>query len=75
MIDRTLLEDIGFEKGSGWDHEVWVYEGDFWVHYSNDFFGLPGQQINGNTATRKEFFKMFIAQIEKSIMESARVIF
>jgi len=33
MIDLGLLKDLGFEKGKGWDHEVWTYKGMCWVHY------------------------------------------
>ena len=72
MIDRQLLRDMGFEEGSGWDHEVWVYEGDFWVHFGGEFSGLDGRQIDGNADSRKEFFAMFIKQVERSIMENAR---
>lgn len=60
MLDRELLQDIGFERGTGWDHEVWVYHGNFWVHFGGGFGGLEGCQIDGNTASRKEFFKMFL---------------
>lgn len=75
MLDRQLLAGIGFEIGSGWDHEVWVYDGYFWVHYGGEFGGLEGQQIDGNTATNKEFFAMFLEAVRKEIMDSAIVMF
>ena len=74
MIDKEILKDIGFEKGTGWEHEVWVYNGDFWVHYDGEFSGLKGQQISGS-ASNGEFFEMFIENIERQIMERARVSF
>ncbi len=74
MIDRDLLKDMGFELGSGWDHEVWVYDGDFWVHFGGEFGGIEGRQIS-STATRKEFFEMFIDAIRDVVMESATVRF
>lgn len=63
MIDRELLEDIGFLIGNGWDHEVWVYDGNFWVH-----FGGTIDETNNhvhNTVTRKKFFEAFISAIRK----------
>ena len=59
MIDKKMLKDMGFIKGDGWEHEVWVYNGDFWVHFNSEFAGLEGQQISGG-ATRVEFFKMLL---------------
>lgn len=64
MIDRRLLGQMGFRKGVGWDHEVWVYDGDFWVHYGGEFSGLDGKQIYANSSL-KEFFKMFIKNIKE----------
>ena len=69
MINKDLLKSIGFIKGSGWEHEVWVYEGDFWVHFGDDFSKLEGQQVNGNTVTEREFFRMFTKRIKESTAE------
>ena len=71
MIDRALLMDIGFILGKGWDHEVWCYDGDFWVHYEGEFGGLEGKQIDGDKATRREFFAMFLECIVNEAVESA----
>lgn len=71
MIDRELLKDVGFELGTGWGHEVWVYEGNFWVHYGGEFSGLIGAQIDGNTADRRMFFEMFLDRVVSSAVNSA----
>jgi len=74
MIDRNLLKDIGFIEGSGWDHEVWVYEGNFWVHYGrefNEFSGIGGGDIDGDTTDLKTFFTMFIDRVVDEAVEAA----
>ena len=74
MIDRNLLKDIGFIKGSGWDHEVWVYEGNFWVHYGrdfNEFSGISGACVNSDTTDHKRFFIMFLDRIVGEAVEAA----
>lgn len=63
MIDRDLLEDMGFVLGTGWPGEVWVYEGSFWVYFY-DGGAMDGDRINALTATRAEFFTKFIASRE-----------
>lgn len=63
MIDRELLSDMEFVEcpRSGWNHEVWYHDSDFWVHF--------GDPIKGNkheisaSASRKEFFRRFIAHV------------
>lgn len=74
-LDRDLLLDMGFILGSGWDHEVYVYEGWFWVHYGGAFDGLPGRQIDGSTATRREFFTMFFEALRAELLDSVHVEF
>ena len=71
MIEKKILEQIGFVVGPGWDHEVWVYEGQFWVHFDGEFSGCEGSQISGD-AEMIEFFKMFLESLEDEVMESAR---
>lgn len=74
MIERNLLEDVGFEPGKGWDHEVWVYDGKLWVYFgvqkTNRF--LADDQIVGDSISRKDFFAWFTARIEKHAEEKAR---
>lgn len=70
MIDREMLRDIGFIIGTGWDHEVWVYDGIFWVHYGGSFVGIEGAEVDGNTTDRHTFFKMFVDQIIKETREA-----
>ncbi len=77
MLDRELLEDIGFELGHGWDGECWVYEGMFWVYYfdyDTDSV-LQNWVMDGRTVNRKEFFGKFIEAIERRIRDSATVTF
>ena len=71
MIDRGLLKDMGFVLGRGWDHEVWVYDGCFLVHYDGTFSGLPEAQADGNATDRRTFFKMFMACIVNEAVEAA----
>ena len=71
MIDKKLLKDMGFILGRGWDHEVWVYDGSFWVHYDGSFGGLPGAQVDGNVIDTPTFFKMFIDRIVQDAVEAA----
>ena len=74
MIDKKILEQMGFKKGSGWDHEVWHYDGDFWVHFNGDYKGLRGTQISGD-ASMEEFFSMFIERIQDCVIRRAHVVF
>jgi hypothetical protein len=56
-IDRDLLKDMGFELGTGWPGETWVYDGDFWVH----FYPHPAEDCHIDYMTpRCVFFRMFI---------------
>jgi hypothetical protein len=71
MIERTLLLDMGFVRGSGWDHEVWVYDGNFWVYYNGEFAGLAEAQIDGSTCDRSTFFKLFLDRIVNTAVEAA----
>lgn len=66
MLDRELLKDIGFVRGTGWDHEVWVYEGMFWLHYGDyDRTQWLNQSthIDGLTVSRKDLFKLLFKAI------------
>lgn len=65
MLDREMLKDMGFELGKGWDHEVWVKDGYFWVHYTDEptCVYLKSQIVSGY-ATRKEFFDVFLNYLE-----------
>lgn len=74
MIDKELLNDIGFVRAEGWDHEVWYHDCDFWVHFDGAFEGLDGQQISGS-ASRSEFIAMFLEQFRRSIRDSATIVF
>ena len=74
MISQELLKDMGFEKGSGWDHEVWYHECDFWVHFGgDDDLGMPDCQIYAGETTRPEFFKKFMSTFESGIHARARI--
>ena len=64
---------MGFKLGKGWDHEVWVYNGEFWVHYGGYFSGIKGRQISGDEDMKK-FFAMFIKAIRDITIEPARVV-
>ena len=64
MIDRELLEDMGFRRGEGFDYEIW-FKGTFVVRFdpkhhkeSQDFSCLY-------TDSRKDFFKKFFAYTRK----------
>ena len=71
MIDRNLLKEIGFELGTGFGREVWVYDGMFWVYYCGEFSGLPGQQIDGNSATNRQMFDMLLTAVSDNAVEAA----
>jgi hypothetical protein len=75
MLDRDLLKDIGFELGSGWDMEVWVYKGEFWVYFTDDesvLLILESRSVLAS-CSRKEFFKKFIDALEDDLMSRARI--
>jgi hypothetical protein len=65
MIERQMLKDMGFILGKGWDHEVWVRDGDFWVHYIEelDTNYLKDRKVSGYI-TRREFFNIFLGHLE-----------
>lgn len=76
MIDKQLLTEIGFEKLktkegiiSNWKHEVWTYDWILFVHYG----GLPlystNRDINGETASLKDFFRSFIREIRNEVRQ------
>lgn len=73
MLDRELLKDIGFERGTGWDHEVWVYDGEFWIHYGDyDHEQWPDSSthVNGTKISRKELLRLFIERVKQVCHES-----
>lgn len=70
MIDQELLKDIGFVRGKGFDHEVWVYDGFFWVHYDGKFGGMKDRQIDGKKTSRKKFFKLFLGAMRAEWVDS-----
>jgi hypothetical protein len=71
VLDREMLKDIGFVQGFGWDHEVWVYNGIFWVHFSPIIIPpkYSGTEVNASV-TRRQFFQLFIACVVNSTLES-----
>ena len=73
MLDKQLLKDIGFRKGTGWDHEVWVYDGMFWLHYGeydhDKYLSLP-TALDGVSLSRKEFFAKFLEAVKDEARES-----
>lgn len=78
---RELLRDIGFIRGTGdWGHEVWVYEGYFWVHFTETMIAEHRQRwpeaentVYVPRCSRKEFFKLFLDVVRNEIWESAQV--
>jgi hypothetical protein len=67
MIERELLQDIGFQRGAGdWPCEVWVYEGMFWVWFGDipDSARFDLTTIDGRSVTREEFFNVFIEAVK-----------
>ena len=70
QLTRALLIDIGFKCGTGWDHEVWVYEGMFWIHFGGQVGTIKGREFDGNQISRREFFKVFVAALEDEWCES-----
>lgn len=73
MLDKGLLKDIGFVRGTGWDHEVWVYEGMFWIHYG-DYdkarWLSETTHVDGLALSRKDLFRLLIKAIRDEIYES-----
>ena len=70
MIERQLLTEMGFEKlktkegiTSNWKHEVWTYDWIFFVHYDGFPLYPTSRDINGDTASLKDFFRSFIREI------------
>lgn len=72
MINRDVLKQIGFVLGDDWDHEVWIYEGNFWVHFGGKLANIPGKQISGESSM-KQFFEMFIQNIKEEAMDSVSI--
>jgi hypothetical protein len=67
-IDRELLHDIGFEKGTGWDVEVWVYNGWFWVYFETDKSLIDAEDTRSiliTDYTRQQFFAKFLDELRE----------
>jgi hypothetical protein len=73
-LDRELLKDLGFERGKGWDHEVWVYEGMLWLHYGNydeeRWLTNSKTHFDGLSLSRKELFQTVIEAVRRDEYES-----
>lgn len=74
-IDQELLEDMGFIRGTGeWGHEVWVYEGYFWVHF-DETMTIQQQEkwpeaddtFYTSRGTQAEFFKRFLNTVRNEL--------
>ena len=74
MIEKRTLKQMGFVIGTGCDYEVWTYNSDFWVHFGGNIDTKYGDKISGN-ASMEDFFKLFIANIEKEVRESVEISF
>lgn len=74
MLDRSLLKDIGFQRGTtGWDHEVWVYDGMFWIHYGDydkERWLISPANVDGISLTRKHLFTLLIEAIRCEVHDS-----
>ena len=64
MIDRQLLQDIGFVLGHGFQLETWVYDGMFWVTFGKSFAGDSRErEIDALTVSRQKFFRKFLREL------------
>lgn len=73
MLDRSLLQDIGFVRGTGWDHEVWVYAGMFWIHfgdYDRNWWPSSNTHVNGDEISRKEMLELLLNAIRDECYQS-----
>lgn len=73
MLDKELLKDLGFKRGKGFDHEVWVYDGEFWIHYGDyDHERWPDSSlhVNGTKISRKELLRLFLERVKEVCYES-----
>ena len=72
MVDKKLLKEIGFVQGNGFDHDVLVYDGSFWVHYGYGKKHQYNYNINAEDYTAKEFFNLFLEYMQDEARESER---
>lgn len=74
MLGRALLKDLGFSRGAkDWGHEVWHYNGEFWVHfgdYDQQRWPNSSTHVNGDKINRKEFLHLFIERVKEICHES-----
>jgi hypothetical protein len=65
MIDKKILEDMGFRLAEGCDHEVWYHDSNFWVHYGKEVEACT-YEVSGDLVM-KEFFEKFLFNFESEI--------
>lgn len=78
MIDRELLQDMGFVQRDWPGGETWVLgECVFVVYFSGYKDGVTRMGPNAicATATRREFFQKFIQAIADQVMDCAYIDF
>lgn len=80
LIERSLLEDLGFERcrnTSGWDHEVWYHKIDFWVHFFEDSDSnsqkMYHHEANAFITSRSEFLRKFLFEFENHIIDASYI--
>ena len=84
MVNKEILKQIGFEKcdkTDGWDHEVWWYPIDCWVHFNNKSVAEFTKSrlgkyliINGDSESMADFFKEFLSHYGETIFQSCRIV-
>jgi hypothetical protein len=66
MVDIALLTDLGFEQGTGFEVETWVFDGMFWVECLDgaptNYYTYVGDEHGAkhDIAGRKQFIGAFI---------------
>lgn len=81
MINRKILEQMGFIKGRGFGHEVLYHHTECWVHYGTkqEFvryaaYGSHHVCFNGDTDTMEHFFAEFIENVEAGVRASLETV-
>lgn len=74
MVDRQLLADMGFYRNENHPTETWQFDNifsDYWVYFDPppDLKATSSCSINGDTATRAQFFAAFWKSLEWQLRE------
>lgn len=84
MIDKKILKQMGFKecgKDAGWNHEVWWYPTDCWIHFNHQSLvefttNCLGRYLilDGDSESMTDFFKLFLEHYGETVFNSCEIV-